>query len=99
MIDNLFLAQPVDFGYIGPTELELLDNLQSECEVILTPSKKAIINMIILTPSKKATITVIILTLTKKAAIIMIILTITKKATIIMITLTLSVQLDCSVFP
>ena len=36
MIDNLFLAQPVDFGYIGPTELELLDSLHSECEVILT---------------------------------------------------------------
>ena len=32
---NLILFQPVDFGYIGPTELELLDSLHSECEVII----------------------------------------------------------------
>ena len=30
----LLLFQPVDFGYIGPTELELLDNLGSDCEVL-----------------------------------------------------------------
>ena len=35
MIHHL-LFQPVDFGYIGPTELELLDSLHSECEVLLT---------------------------------------------------------------
>ena len=29
----LLLFQPVDFGYIGPTELELLDNLSLDCEV------------------------------------------------------------------
>ena len=29
----LLLFQPVDFGYIGPTELELLDDLGSDCEV------------------------------------------------------------------
>ena len=29
----LLLFQPVDFGYIGPTELELLDNLALDCEV------------------------------------------------------------------
>ena len=30
----LLLFQPVDFGYIGPTELELLDDLGSDCEVL-----------------------------------------------------------------
>ena len=29
----LLLFQPVDFGYIGPTELELLDDLSLDCEV------------------------------------------------------------------
>ena len=35
MKDLHILFQPVDFGYIGPTELELLDSLHSECEVII----------------------------------------------------------------
>ena len=29
----LLLFQPVDFGYVGPTELELLDGLGADCEV------------------------------------------------------------------
>ena len=29
----LLLFQPVDFGYVGPTELELLDDLGADCEV------------------------------------------------------------------
>ena len=29
----LLLFQPLDFGYIGPVELELLDHLQPDCEV------------------------------------------------------------------
>jgi len=34
----LLLFQPVDFGYIGPTELELLDNLSLDCEVVAVTS-------------------------------------------------------------
>ena len=35
MSDLLIFFQPVDFGYIGPTELELLDSLHPECEVLI----------------------------------------------------------------
>ena len=35
----LLLFQPVDFGYIGPTELDLLDNLGSDCEVLTSTSQ------------------------------------------------------------
>ena len=35
LFSDLLLFQPVDFGYIGPTELELLDSLHPECEVLL----------------------------------------------------------------
>ena len=35
LFSDLLLFQPVDFGYIGPTELELLDSLHPECEVTI----------------------------------------------------------------
>ena len=39
LLSNLLIFfQPMDFGYIGPTELELLDSLHPECEVILIPT-------------------------------------------------------------
>ena len=38
----LLLFQPVDFGYIRPTELELLDDLGSDCEV---PTSTQFINL------------------------------------------------------
>ena len=34
----LLLFYPVDFGYIGPTELELLDELGADCEVVAISS-------------------------------------------------------------
>jgi hypothetical protein len=36
--DVLLLFQPVDFGYIGPTELELLDGLGPDTEVVAVSS-------------------------------------------------------------